>query len=310
MAVDPDVAGLEQEVGHPERRWLTLLDHVAKNRVRQFSDIQDEWLELMWCLDAYRHRSVVPRDMGLSKNSNQQLAAIYRGKGNWFSELLAVLLGNRTGERVASTNRVQGFSQAHQIDLAWPKRGEDPLVCAEAKVTGAPAYAKCPERGAMADFTNRRKELKFAATDLKLYRRDRDTAIEHWGAWREESPPKTYFLWAARLRRGELRRYKHRPSKVVEADSIARLVREADALVKTYLDGAGLFAWQVNDAGTAYEQVPLADSERVTELDDVLHRVASQIKQFARAQGGTPAPVRPDVRAVGNTDDLQEDESE
>ena len=180
MAVDPDVAGLEQEVGHPERRWLTLLDHVAKNRVRQFSDIQDEWLELMWCLDAYRHRSVVPRDMGSSKNSNQQLAAIYRGKGNWFSELLAVLLGNRTGERVASTNRVQGFSQAHQIDLAWPKRGEDPLVCAEAKVTGAPAYAKCPERGAMADFTNRRKELKFAATDLKLYRRDRDTAIEHW----------------------------------------------------------------------------------------------------------------------------------
>ena len=190
VASDRDTMELERQVGHPEQRWLALLDHVAKNQVRQFSDIQDEWLALMWCLDVYRHRSIVPRDMGSSKNRGQQLAAIYRGKGNWFAELLAALLRNRTGEDVASTNRVQGFSQVHQIDLAWPKRDEDPLVCAETKVTGAPAYGQCPERGAMADFTNRRKELKFAATDLKLYRRDRETAIEHWGAWREQSPPK------------------------------------------------------------------------------------------------------------------------
>jgi hypothetical protein len=261
----------------------------------------------MWCPDAYRHGSIVPSDMGSSKNRSQQLAAIYRGKGNWFAELLAALLRNRTGEDVASTNRVQGFSQVHQIDLAWPKRDEDPLVCAETKVTGAPAYGQCPERGAMADFTNRRKELKFAATDLKLYRRDRETAIEHWGAWREQSPPKTYFLWAARLRRGELRQYGARPDRVVGADNVALLVREADALVKTYLDGAGLFAWRVNDTETAYEPVPLAASERVTELDDVLHRIASQIKQLARAQGGAPAPVRPDVRAVGSTADLLDD---
>jgi hypothetical protein len=308
LSGDDDARALEREVGHPRRRWHALLSHVTDNDVRQFADIQDEWLALMWCLDTYRHRGIVPLEMGSSKNLSERSGAINRGKGNWFAQLLAALVENRTSEHVASASRVQGFSQEHQIDLAWPRRDEDPLVCAEAKVTGAPAYGKYPERGATKDFSNRRKELKFAATDLKLYRRDRDTAIRHWGAWREESPPKTYFLWAARLRRGKLRQYKHKPARLIDADSVDSLVREADALVKTYLDGAGLFAWRVNVSGTGYEPVPLAVSDRVTELDDVLHRIASQIEQFARAQGGTPAPVRPVVRAVGRTSDLLQDD--
>jgi hypothetical protein len=304
MPDDAAVLDLERDVGHPEQRWEMLLAHVTENRVRQFVDVQDEWLDLMWCLDAYRRYGIVPRNMGASKNRNERFAAIYRGKGNWFAQLLAALLENHTTQRVAPMIRVQGFSQLHQIDLAWPDRDEDPLVCAETKVTGAPAYGQYPERGAMADFTNRRKELKFAATDLKLYRRDRETVIEHWGAWRESSPPKTYFLWAARLRRGRLKTFKHKPDRLVDADDIAALAREADALVKTYLDGAGLFAWRLDAKGTAYEPVPLATGERVTELDDVLYKIASQIKQFARAQGGPPAPVRPEVRAVGNAEDL------
>jgi hypothetical protein len=238
--------------------------------------------------------------MGSSKNKSERLAAIYRGKGNWFARLLAALLENRTAQHVAPAVRVQGFSQVHQRDLAWPDRGEDPLVCAETKVTGAPAYGQYPERGAMADFTNRRKELKFAATDLKLFRRDRDTVIEHWDAWRETSPPKAYFLWAARLRRGHDQALSGGRHRVASADDIALLAREADALVKTYLDGAGLFAWRVNQAGTGYEAVALAASERVTELDDVLHKIASQIKQLVRHQGKPPAPVLPRIRAVGD----------
>ena len=43
----------------------------------------------------------------------------------------------------------------------------------------------------MADWTNRRKELKFAATDLKLYRRQQATRIDHWDVWRTNDPPKT-----------------------------------------------------------------------------------------------------------------------
>jgi hypothetical protein len=304
MSSDPDALMLERKVGHPEQRLRTLLAHVADNGVRQFADVQDEWLELMWCLDAYRRFGVVPRGMGSSKNTSERLGAIYRGKGNWFAELLAALLANRTSQRVAPVVEVQGFSQVHQVDLAWPDRGEDPLVCAETKVTGAPAYGQYPERGAMADFTNRRKELKFAATDLKLFRRDRETAIEHWDEWREASPPRTYFLWAARLRRGKVKTSKRGQGRRVGGDDIVRLAYEADALVKTYLDGAGLFGWRINEAGTGYEAVPLAASERVTQLDDVLHKIGSQIKRLAREQGGAPAPVTPSVRAVEPSSDL------
>jgi len=172
----------------------------------------------------------------------------------------------------------------HQIDLAWPARREDPRVCAETKVTGAPAYGTTPARGSLSDYSNRRKELKFAATDLKLYRRQQDTVIEHWGVWREQSPPKTYFLWAARLN--------------PEKERITTLVAEAQALVNTYLDGAGIVAWQENAAGTGYEAVPVPHVARVTDLDDVLYRLASEINLLAGPTRTPPPPVTPERPAV------------
>lgn len=307
MSSNSETLNLERIVGHPGDRWATLLERVTGDDIRDFSKIQEEWLELVWCLDSYRRHSIIPRSMGSATNQNERLAAIYRGKGNWFAQLLSALLENRTSQRVAPKIRVQGFSQVHQVDLAWPDRGEDPLICAETKVTGAPAFGRYPERGAMADFTNRRKELKFAATDLKLYRRDRETSIDHWGDWRESSPPKTYFLWAARLRRGRLKKYKAAPDRFVNGDDIAALVREADALVKTYLDGAGVFAWRVNDDESGYESVPVGVSERVSELDDVLHKIASQIKRVSRGEAGPPPPVKPAVRTVSEAGVLFDD---
>ncbi|MGH3692178.1 MAG: hypothetical protein ACRDT7_18730, partial [Microbacterium sp.] len=183
-----------------------------------------------------------------------------------------------------------GFSQLHQIDVAWPVRREDALICAETKVTGGPAYGKRPARGAMSDWTNRRKELKFAATDLKLFRRQQETAIEHWDVWRQAAPPKTYFLWAARLRPG---------------DSIEKMANEAQALINTYLDGAGLFAWQAADG--AYDAAPLPAAARVTDLDDVIYRIATEIRQIAEQAGGTPDPVIPEQQAV-EPEQLEPDE--
>jgi hypothetical protein len=133
----------------------------------------------------------------------------------------------------------------------------------------------------MSDWTNRRKELKFAATDLKLYRRQHETAIEHWDVWRQNESPKTFFLWAARL---------------TPKDSVEKMVREAQALVKTYLDGAGLIAWRPAD--DHYEPVPVPVNERVTDVDDVLWRIASEIKRIAPAGSQPPPPVTPKMKAV------------
>jgi len=243
--------------------------------VQQFSDVQTDWLDLMWTLDAYRIAQELPTGF-------KDAGAINRGKGNWFAELVSLLLHNRTHHHIGARQAIRGFSQRHQIDIAWPARGEDPLICCETKVTGAPAFGKTPARLALSDFSNRRKELKFAATDLKLYRRQQGTKIEHWDVWRQREPPKAYFLWAARLE----------PKR----DHIEILVREARALIDTYLDGAGLFAWQPSNGG--YEPVPIPERARVTTLDDVLYRIASEINSLVDSQGRPPPPVTPKQTAL------------
>lgn len=41
-------------VGHPGERFMTLRELIRTRRVRDFADVTDEFLALMWCLDQYR----------------------------------------------------------------------------------------------------------------------------------------------------------------------------------------------------------------------------------------------------------------
>lgn len=281
---------LQEQVGHPGELFEALRTRIQVDGLREFRAAQVGWVELMWSLDAYKRAGVPPVGMGKpDQRPKARLDGVYRTKGNWFATLLVELLRNRTQRQVGSRTRVQGFSQLHQIDLAWPDREIDPLVCVETKVTGGPAYGTTPSRAAMSDFSNRRKELKFAATDLKLWRRQQETTIRHWGEWRSAAMPRAYFLWAARLKTDG---HKGRGN-----DNLSRLITEAGALVNTYLDGAGIFAWRTNAEGTAYEVVDVPASAAVTALDDVLYRVESVITSLAPS-GDEPPPQPPAARAV------------
>lgn len=266
---------LEGKVGHPEVLADELIARVQGRAIRKFSDVQDDWMRLMWSLDAFRIAGLTPSGMG--KGGSSGFEGVYRGKGNWFALLLSLLIENQTGQIVGSRTRIQGFSQLHQIDLAWPSRKIDPLVCAETKVTGAPAFGDTPARGATSDWSNRRKELKFAATDLKLARRQQETSIQHWDVWRQDAPPKCFFLWAARL-------------DPLKRDSVDRMADGAQSVVNTYLDGAGVFAWKENTGGTGYEAAPVPARSRISDLDDVLYRIASEINKAAGKDGRAPPP--------------------
>jgi hypothetical protein len=180
---------------------------------------------------------------------------------------------------LAPRSRVEGFSQWHQIDVAWPVREVNPLICLETKVTGAPAYDDTPARGALSDWSNRRKELKFAATDLKLWRRSWKTSIGHWDEWRTEEEPSCYFLWGARM---------------TPRDNLQKMIEEVQALTKTYLDGAGIFAWKPTSNQDAYEAVAIGAknlSDRVSTIDDLLDRITSRIQKRLTNKGMPPAPV-------------------
>ena len=268
---------LEQRVGNPVLLWDELKDRVQTTARKHFGDVQDDWLKLMWALDSFRVAGIVPPG-----TSAKTLGALNNQKGNWFASMLALLLQNRTNQVIGSRANVVGFSQNHQVDLAWPHRKHDPLICVETKVTGGPKYADKPERGPTADWTNRRKELKFAATDLKLYRREQETNIGHWDVWRQTASPKAYFLWGARLRSG---------------DSIQPLLNELQVLTNTYLDGAGLFAWRQNAAADGYEPVALPPAARVTTLDDVLYRIETEMKGLLGSSGKPPDPRPPAAHA-------------
>ena len=189
-----DQKSIEDVVGHPHEKFLALSEHIQTG-VKSFQQIESQFLDLLWCLDTYRVRQVVPRGMGNPKTKNLQrkLEGVYRGKGNWFSSIAALILGQMTTSELASRSDVWGFSQPHQIDIAWPARDVkplvDPLICCEAKLTGAPGYPGNEGRGPMQDWSNRRKELKFQATDLKLYRQAANTRIHNWDLWRKQAPP-------------------------------------------------------------------------------------------------------------------------
>ncbi|MEA2137069.1 MAG: hypothetical protein QOG56_219 [Solirubrobacteraceae bacterium] len=284
-AADARAAAVQARWGHPQHRWDDLIAIIQNTGVTEFDAIRDGWLELMWCLDQYRITDAPPEAMGKAHLPyDSRIDGVYRGKGNWFAMVLTLLLNNRTGQTLRSRSEIKGFSQNHQIDLAWPDRREAPIVCAESKLTGGPAYRNAPGRGAMDEWTNRRRELKFSATDLKLWRRSQSEKIGHWDVWRQSALPRTFMLWAALLS---------------EKDSPEKMVRETSAIVSTYLDGAGIFAYRRRADGGGYEPVDLPLTAGVETIDIALYRIESEIdKAIASGSHKRPeasaAPVDPD----------------
>lgn len=258
--------------------WNDLKDRVQQENIKVFSDVADDFLSVLWCLDQYRIKGIPPRLMGqVDQTDAQKLSGAYRMKGGWFAELVSLLLENQTSSPLAPRSNIQGFSQVHQIDIAWPARRNAPLVCVETKVMGGPAYNRQVARPSTADWSNRRKELKFQATDLKLYRREQRQKIDHWDNWRRIAPPSVYFMWCARMEKPK--------------DKLPKMIAELRALTETYLDGAGLFAYEPNKAGTGYQAVSLSQSDRVVDLSDLIHRVAEEIED--RAKEGLPPEPEP-----------------
>lgn len=291
-------ANVENVVGHPKDKFDALTDRIQTEVVKSFESIEADFLDLIWTMDAYRIAQVVPRGMVsagmLNEPPERQLEGIYRTKGNYFSMVITLILGNMTTSQLASRSDVLGFSQPHQIDIAWPARNVtpiiDPLICCEAKLTGAPAYGRTKERGGFADWSNRRKELKFQATDLKLSRKASNTQIDNWDLWRKSAPPSVYSLWAARLK---------------PTDNVTKMVEEARILTETYSDGVGIYAFRVNDTNSGYVPATLTRtvSQRVTSLDSVLNYIAADIRRIMRDNDGrVPAPILPPSHTVSADD--------
>ncbi|HWO46615.1 MAG TPA: hypothetical protein VNM41_01025, partial [Solirubrobacterales bacterium] len=92
-----------------------------------------------------------------------------------------------------------------------------------------------------------------------------------------------------------------------ERDNPNRMVNELAMITSTYLDGAGVFAWQENSSGDGYERVVLPNMPSVETIDDALWRVESEINQAVSSgalqqEHESSAPMDPDQLADDLTD--------
>ncbi|WP_083421345.1 hypothetical protein [Jiangella alkaliphila] len=86
------------------------------------------------------------------------------------------------------------------------------------------------------------------------------------------------------------------------------MLTEVRALTETYLDGAGILAYRPNSTNDGYEHVQIPWPDRIVELDDVVHGIASEINGLERPHGRPPEPQIPTRRAVDVTDLDPDDE--
>ncbi len=276
QSTDPkDQARVEAVVGNPGDRFIALADRIQNENIQRFKDVEDEFLAWLWCVDAYRIAEVVPRGPQAKKKADYsptaRAAGSYRQKGDRFSDVLNLILSNKTPSKMAPRRYVKGYSQDHQIDIAWPiaDKGvtDDPIVCCESKITGAPADSEKPDREINNDWTNRRKELKFQATDLKLFQGRDDPRIRNWDQWRRTAPPLVFAIWAGRL---------------TDRSQVKYMVDEARNLTDTYLDRVGVYPFITNDAGDGYVPASLGREvgERITSLDTVLQVIVDEIEAY------------------------------
>lgn len=179
---------------------------------------------------------------------------LQNGKGDFFNDLLALLLENCAGVQLYSRGKVPGLIiPRHNLDVTFPRNGPIEFIL-EAKALGTPKHpgsprAKAVGRGGAADVDKRIKEIGFKTIDLKAeYARimaGQGTAPSGMGgdltAWLRSVKPRSYVFLAARV--------------ISDADQL-RLIRLAEqaALVS---DAVGVFCFRpISDAApTTYRPV-------------------------------------------------------
>jgi hypothetical protein len=197
---------------------------------------------------------------------------IQNGKGDFFNDMLALLLQNCSGKQLHTRPQVPGLSfKKHKLDVAYPATGSVELTI-ETKATGIPRHPRNPlqphpqGRGGSADLEKRIKEASFKNIDIKA-----ETArLEGKGggptsdlsSWLQQAPPRCYMFLAVRVR---------------DAADLRSTIRFAH-IAADWFDACGLYCYGWNDAGTAYEAKTVEATS--LELDRVLSGVCTALRHL------------------------------
>ena len=193
----------------------------------------------------------------MTDNEKSELGAdLQNGKGDFFNDLLVLLLKQCSGVELLTSRRpVPGLIvPVHNLDCVFPTDG-DLRFMLEAKMMGTPKHINSPKqkesgRSGSADIDKRVKELAFKCIDLKgeFSRRQTmtGTAPRTGGpgggdltTWLRSVDPKIYFFIAVR---------------VINESDFERILKWAST-AQQVLDAVGLYCFEpVGDSFTDYRQ--------------------------------------------------------
>lgn len=250
-------------------------------RVTSWEQVEQRFLAAMSDFDS----ALAATASAPESEAAQSVAAdLQNGKGDFFNDLLALLLENCSGvETLYARGNVPGLIvETHNLDGVYPNTGEIGFLL-EAKMMGTPRHALNPKqrragRPGSADINKRVKELAFKAIDLKGEHSRRRT-IEgrqppaggpgggDLSTWLHASPPRIYFFLAAR----------------VISESDFNLVRRWCGAAQQVVDAVGLFCFQpVGDTLTTYGRRAGVPADLA--IERVLYRACLDLQHLKPAE--------------------------
>jgi hypothetical protein len=232
----------EKAVGDAPSRW---------------EDVEDSFLSAMWAFDQNFIHGVA------NQGDNQN------GKGDFFTDLVILLLENCSRKRFYGRGRVPGLIfQRHALDATYPREGTIEVLI-ETKVAGAPKTSRNPQqknpkgRDGSADLDKRIKEAGLKTIDLKAeWARNAGRGGGPAGdlvAWLKESKPKCFLFLAVRL---------------VDQSDFKRTVQVADA-ANQMMDGVGVYLYGASAKEDRYESLRTPTH---LQIGRVLYRVCTTLR--------------------------------
>jgi hypothetical protein len=231
--------------------------HAVQEKQKRWVEAEADFLQAMWEFDDNFRRGVA------NQGDNQN------GKGDFFTDLIALLLENATGKTLSGRGAIPGlFFPKHNLDASYPASGEVQVLI-ETKVAGAPKTGRNPRqlnpkgRAGSNDLKKRVTEVGLKTIDLKAEAARR--AGEGRGpagdlvSWLRSSKPLCFLFLAVR---------------VVSDGDLRNTIQFANT-ANQILDGVGLVAYEPNPAETGYSALAMPPQ---IELDRVLLRVATALR--------------------------------
>jgi hypothetical protein len=214
---------------------------------------------------------------------------LQNGKGDFFNDLLALLLENCAGVDLYSRGGVPGLIfPNHNLDVTYPNTGLVGFTL-EAKAVGTPRHPLSPRqkpigRPGSADLAKRIKEVAFKTIDLKA---EYGRLMAMRGGSPEQIPGGNLTTWLRTVRPNAYLFIAARVVSHTDFDATVAFARTAGQVE----DGVGLFCFGPREGGPPTAYRPVAVPAELS-IERVLYRACQDIVALRQEHPEAP-PIAP-----------------